>query len=371
MKKHPRITTLAATLGAASLLAWTSLPAPGDGDPFQWTFQQVGTGVWVGVREDGPRVPVMGTTTFVVGRTGVLVFDGGGAPLMTDRLIAKIRDVTDVPVTHVVISHWHGDHNLGIHRFRDAFPGVRFVGHPYTREAMLGRTMDYVDDYDGAMQKQVASIEETLDRGTLSDGTPIAPEVEAWYRRILEDAALIDEQFNLIGEITPPEDLVSDRLVVDLGGRTVELLHLGKGNTQGDLVLWIPDERVVATGDLVVRPTPYGFGSHPRAWAETLRRVLALDHRLLIPGHGSLQTDDAYVDLLIETLDGIAEQMDTLVAEGLSQEDAQARLDFSKVEDRFTGGNPLLSRLFLNWFKTPIGAAAYKVATGQPTESIS
>lgn len=354
---------------SAALAAFVGVVGMGaGGDPFQFSYRELAPGVWVGVRENGPRVPVMGTAVFVVGAESVLVFDGGGVPIMSDRLIEKIRSVTDRPVTHVVVSHWHGDHNLGIHRFAEAYPDVQFVGHPYTRTAMLGPQMDYIDGYGESMDNQVPAIEAVLERGTLSDGTPIEGTVEAWYTALLEDAPAIDRQFELVGPVTPPEVLVQDRLVVDLGGREVELLHLGRGNTQGDVLLWLPQERIVATGDLVVRPTPYGFGSHPRAWARTLEAVKALDYEVLVPGHGDLQTDTRYVDLLIETLDGVADQTEALVAAGADSARVAESLDFSGVEPRFTGGDQLLSRLFNVWFKQPIARAAYRIATGESPE---
>lgn len=100
----------------AVCLMWFALTS--QADPFQYTWTEVVPGVWAGIREDSPRIPVMGTTTFVVGDSGVVVFDGGGIPLMSERAITKIRQVTDKPVTHVAVSHWHQDHNFGIRAFR-------------------------------------------------------------------------------------------------------------------------------------------------------------------------------------------------------------------------------------------------------------
>ena len=88
-----------------------------DDSPFTIEFEKLAPGVWAGLRPDPVRAPVMGNTVFVVGEDSVIVFDGGGAPAMSDLVIDKIRSLTDLPVTDVVISHWHGDHAFGIHRF--------------------------------------------------------------------------------------------------------------------------------------------------------------------------------------------------------------------------------------------------------------
>jgi hypothetical protein len=78
--------------------------------------------------------------------------------------------------------------------------------------------------------------------------------------------------------------------------------------------------------------------------------------------------DDRYIDLLIETMELIALQMDALVLEGLDAEAAAARMDFSAVQARFTEADPFLDRLFDIWFKTPISQAAWRVANGLDPE---
>ena len=83
-------------------------------DPMVPTWTEVADGVHVGIREPSTRLPVMGNTTIVVGDDGVLVFDGGALPLWSERVVEKVRSLTALPVTHIVVSHWHQDHDWGI-----------------------------------------------------------------------------------------------------------------------------------------------------------------------------------------------------------------------------------------------------------------
>lgn len=361
---------LARFLVIASLIV-TALPARAD--PLQYAWRELAPGVWAGIRENSPRIPVMGTTTFVVGEDGVLVFDGGGLPLMSERAIGKIRSVTGKPVTHVAVSHWHQDHNYGIGAFRDAWPGVRIVSHPYTREALIRANTDdggrFEERVHTTVSRTVPVIEEMLEADAYADGTAFTERDRRRFQQFLDDARFLDGEYKRIDPAYP--DLTFERsLVVHLGNREVHLRHLGRGNTGGDIVMWLPGEKIVATGDLVVRPTPYGFGSYPREWAETLRRVKALGYELLIPGHGDIQNDAEYVDLLIETLESVAAQMDELVAKGLSEDEAAAALDLSSVEERFTGGDEFLARRFEVWFKRPIAQAAFRIEKGESPEVI-
>ena len=120
-------------------------PTLADDGPYSIEFEELATGVWVGIRPDAPRFPVMGNTTFVVSEEGVVVFDGGGLPVMSEKVIDKIRSLTDKPVTHVITSHWHGDHNFGVFRFAEEYPNVKFIAHEFTRDVMNSTKISYID----------------------------------------------------------------------------------------------------------------------------------------------------------------------------------------------------------------------------------
>ncbi len=326
-------------------------------DPFRYSWEEVAPGIHAGVRAEPARTPVMGTTVIVVGDTGVIVFDGGGVPLMSERAIAYIRGITELPVTHVVISHWHQDHSWGIAAFVRAFPAVQVISHPYTRAELLRRNPDAERRSRTAIAEALPGLIARLASGELPDHE------RRRLSALVEDADAIDSEYQRL-ETVAPDLTVDGRLVIHSGDRAVELLHLGRGNTAGDLIMWVPDAGVVATGDLVVAPTPFGFGSYAGEWAETLKAVRALSPAVLVPGHGPVQRDTRYLDLLVETLELVARQMEALVAEGADEAAAVAALDFSSVEERFTGGDAFLAGRFDAWFKRPVGRAAYRVAVG-------
>ena len=163
---------------------------------------------------------------------------------------------------------------------------------------------------------------------------------------------------------------MTDRLVIDLGGRTAELRHIAPGNTKGDMFLWLPREKILATGDIVVRPTPYGFFSYPRSWASVLRKLKAYDATYIVPGHGDIMTDTSYLDRLAETMDLVANQVDAAVKAGKTLDETRAAMDWSSVEKRFVGDDGMLPFLFNIWFKTPIVEAQYNLSSGKDIESL-
>ena len=352
------------------LLAMFFLPcgiahAQAEPDPLQQTFTELAPGVWLGNRPDSTRLPVTPNTTFVIGDEGVVVFDGGNLPLVADRVIAKVRELTDRPVTHVIISHWHMDHVLGVSRYREAFPAVQVIAHPYTRE-LIHR---YLGQRDQEMRDTVSSNAPGIEGLLNEKGDPLDAPTAAWFRDFIEYADLLEDQYrNFVAAY--PDTTFEGTLRIHSGNREIRILHIGTGNTPGDLVLWLPEEKILASGDIVVWPTPYGHGGRPREWAQTLRSLMAMDFAVLVPGHGEVLRDRAYPALMAETLDSVATQMDALVAEGLSQEDARKQLDLSTFEQRFTGGDAFLGDRFREWFADPIADAAWLIATGKDPEIV-
>lgn len=367
---------LAAALAAVFFLSHAfaadiPTPPPADftssSDPYELEWRTVAQDVYIGVRPQSARFPVVGTSVIVVGGKSVLVFDGGGAPQQAERVLEKIRKETGKPVSHIVISHWHGDHHLGLSPLRAAFPQAKVVAHSFTKRAIGSALMDYAREAaasePGALEKRIAMARENA----REDADPVT---QTYFDQALAHAGLVEEQ-SRAGEIPAVDIVFEDRLDIDLGGRSVELHHFGPGNTRGDAMLYIPDVRIMAAGDAVVHPTPYGFFSHPRQWAASLGKLKQFDVALLVPGHGEPQADWRYVDLLIETFEHVADETARLVAEGHDLDSVRESFDWSPVEARFTGGDPFWAGRFDVWFKRPILEAAFRLETGEPNEEPS
>lgn len=342
---------------------------PAAGDPYEVRLELIGDGIYTAIRPVSTRQPVMGNGTIIVNDDHVVVIDGCGSPLLADRVIAAIRGVTDKPVRYLVITHWHGDHNLGAHRFVAAWPGIAIVAHRFTRAAMLGAPMDYVEEYKVTIPEQMKALAERLESGTGSDGQPL----KDYQVRELGDLMRFEEVF--IGEIqssrvTPPTLTFEQELVLHGGSRTIEVHHSGKGNTAGDAWVWLPAERILVTGDIVVHPTPYGFYSYPRSWAGVLGSLQALEPRLVVPGHGEVMRDTAYLARLQRLFTDLADQADTAVAAGQDLEAFRETVDFEAHRPGFTGGDPLLDSRWKVWFTDPIVEAAWNEASGVDNERL-
>jgi len=339
-------------------------------DPMELEWRELADDVWVGVRPVSYRSPVMTNTTIVIGEKGVLVFDAAGFSLQGERLVKKVAELTDRPVTHIAISHWHGDHSMGDSSVLEKFPEAEVISHEFTASYIASPNMDKPEPRDLKGEGEYrARVEKALATGVRSDGTPVTPEMRAFYVELLEHFDFVGAEITR-RQVTRPTRTITDRRVIDLGGKTVELRHIAPGNTKGDMILWLPREKILATGDIVVRPTPYGFFSYPESWAGVLRELKTFGATYIVPGHGDVMTETAYIDLLAETMDLVATQVEALVKQGKSLEEVRAGMDWSSVEKRFTGDDGMLAFLFNIWFKTPIVEAQYNLSTGKDNESL-
>jgi glyoxylase-like metal-dependent hydrolase (beta-lactamase superfamily II) len=150
--------------------------------------------------------------------------------------------------------------------------------------------------------------------------------------------------------VTPADLTFDDELTLRHGAREIRVLHAGRANTDGDALVWLPQEKILISGDVVVHPIPYGIGSYPREWIATLNELSKLPYELLVPGHGDVQRSQDYVQQLIRTLTLIREQVAVSVARGLDLEATTRALDPSAFESAFTNGDAVRSKLFTAWW---------------------
>ncbi len=356
-----------AVLGLAAM-AFAASPAWAEG-LFEMSWRELSPGVWLGAREDVMRSPVMANTVFVVGKKSVLVFDGGGVATQGEQTLAQIRAVTDKPVSAIVVSHWHGDHHRGNGPLVDAFPGADIISHSFTKAAILGGPMKRVADGEKNLNSTYDAVANILETGKWFDGSDLTPEEIAYFNRAMADKEEYFAEFER-NRIVAPTVVFDDEMTVDLGGRKVKLIHVAPGNTKGDVMMYLPDAKILATGDVVVAPVPYGFFSYPQSWTGVLDKIADMKVKTLVPGHGAVQTDMNYVRLVGEALSLVTAQVGPLAQDGKELKDVRPAVDFSAVEDRFTHGDPVLARFFAMYFKQPIVAAEYTLATGGDNESL-
>jgi glyoxylase-like metal-dependent hydrolase (beta-lactamase superfamily II) len=243
-------------------------------------LQKVADGVYAALAK--PRTPINCNGAVVVFDEGVLVVDTHSRPSSAKGLIQQIRTVTDKPVRYAVNSHFHWDHAQGNHAYPVAFPKqVTIVASEATRENLVSFGMQRVKDQLEAGPGQVAELKKK-----------IAAEKDAAARAGLEGDLRQQEEY--LAEIRSLEltlpDLTFDKsMILHRKDRDIYLLFLGRGHTSGDVVAYLPKQRVVATGDLLHGWMPFMGDSYPPEWVATLDALDKLEFDHIIGGHGSVK----------------------------------------------------------------------------------
>lgn len=311
--------------------------------------------------------PVIGNVSIIEQRDGFVVIDSGLTAANGRAIVAYIRARSAKPVKAVAITHWHNDHPQGVSAIRDAWPKVRIIATSGTEREMLGAEafdVGYAPDakFDAAMVETVAQTLATYQK--LHDDPATAPDRRERITKALAQFRTFPESFRGT-YIVPPTDTFEREMLLDDADTPVRLIHLGRANTDGDLVAWLPRQRIVMSGDIVVAPTPFGFFSFPGDWIETIGKLKALGFATLIPGHGEPQTDSSYLDKLTAAISDIRAQVTPLARQGLSLEDVRKKVDFTKTAEIF-GTTPRIKANFQGLFADPMIPNAYKEALGQP-----
>jgi glyoxylase-like metal-dependent hydrolase (beta-lactamase superfamily II) len=135
----------AAVVAAPFLLAASESRAA---EPFDMQWRELADGVWVGERPVSYRAPVMTNTTVVIGKDGVLVFDAAGLAIQGERLLAKVAELTDKPITHIAISHWHRDHSMGDFKVLETCPAAEGISQEFTARYIASPDGDRVEPLD-------------------------------------------------------------------------------------------------------------------------------------------------------------------------------------------------------------------------------
>jgi glyoxylase-like metal-dependent hydrolase (beta-lactamase superfamily II) len=333
-----------------------------DSPRFAYTIEPLALGVYAFVEPHQTSGLVSSNSLVVVGDDGVLVVDTGHFPSLARKMIADIRRLTPLPVRYVVTTHWHTDHILGNAAFREAFPGVAFVAHEETRRLALKNDPQYVE-----IQRKTAKYIEVYERaaatGKLPSGKVVSPDVRA------EIALTVPVLKETVGDadvtLVSPTTTFRDALTIYLGTREVRVLHLGRGNTAGDVMVYVPDAKVLATGDVVVAPTPYAYGSYLGEWIDVLKKVEGLEARAIVPGHGPVERDLAYVRSLEALFGSVRAQVADAARAGLSLEQTRAKVDVESFRRAMAGDDAETGLNFRASFVEPGVERAYQEANGK------
>ena len=213
-------------------------------------------------------------TGIVIGDNAVMVVDAQATPKAAQAVIEQVRSVTDKPIRYVALSHYHAVRTLGA----SAFAAEHVICSEATREMIVERG---AQDYKSELQR---------------------------FPRLFQAA-------DTIPGLTFPTLTFTERLTIWLGKLQVEILQVGRGHTKGDTIVWLPEERTLFSGDLVVdRAVPYAGDAHFKDWLATLQKLRDLRPEALLPGRGDALVGPEAIDAGIAGTQAFLDELYRIVA---------------------------------------------------------
>ncbi|HMV83470.1 MAG TPA: MBL fold metallo-hydrolase [Blastocatellia bacterium] len=336
----------------------------------EFEIQKLADGVYAALRKHPPLMSFDPNNVFIINDEDVVVVDANASLAGTRALLAELRKLTSKPVKYVINTHWHDDHIIGNQVYREAFPNVEFIAHVSTlrdrptigesnRQQMLNGGRGYAAHLRSrvAENKSLAGTELTEEEriNYLSDA--------AWIERALSEAPQV--------KILPPTLTVDERLTLQRGKRTIDIRFLGRGHTGADLIVHLPQEGILMTGDLIVWPVPLvGSTSFPADYSATLEKLLTIPAQIIVSGHGPVLRDQEYLKQTARLLASLKTQTAAAVAHGETLEQARKSVDLKEFRQQFTGDSMMRRILFGDYVSGAGVAAAFREATErQPSKT--
>jgi glyoxylase-like metal-dependent hydrolase (beta-lactamase superfamily II) len=246
-------------------------------------LKPVADGVYAAIA--APRYKVNSNAAVILTNDGVVVVDTHSKPSAAHALYREIQAVTRQPIVKIINTHFHWDHWQGNQVYAEAFPNLEIITSQRAAED-LGST-DVSNGGLGYVQKQLAALPEEIRRLEEEMTQTASTERSVRLRANMEQARAYLEELRRFKPALPTRTLTRS-LTLNEGGREIQLLLLGRAHTDGDLFIYLPREKVVATGDALIDWMPFMNDGYPEDWVATLSALERFDFTRIIPGHGEV-----------------------------------------------------------------------------------
>ena len=289
-----------------------------------YRFEELTDGVWFATGTGA--MTTMSNSLVIVNDDHAMLVDTSVTPAAARKLVAEIaEEVTDLPIQYVFNTHFHFDHAHGNQIFDD---DVEIIGHDYVRTQFLADSANQRTNrnFTAGTRSQVEQLKER-----------VAAATDASERSQLElNLRITEAHLNALAEtqLKAPNVTYNDTMTIVKAGREIQLHHPGRGHTAGDTLVFLPEERIVFTGDFFVgspgaNGLPYMGDGFVHEWPASLDRLAALQFDTIVPGHGTPFQEREQIDHLQAFLRDLWDQASKLRADGVSAEDAAGRIDLS------------------------------------------
>jgi cyclase len=297
-------------------------------------IKPVADGVYAAIAK--PAYKVNCNAAIVILSDSVLVVDTHSKPSAARALIEQIKKLTPKPVKYVVNTHFHWDHYQGNEAYPSSWPaGVEIISSEATRQNIQRIGIPRIKNEIVTMPQEIANLKKDLEKAT-------GAEQKKTIEENIRQAEAYFAELKLM-QVTLPTMTFDRSLILRHGSRTVEILWLGRAHTDGDVFVFLPNEKFIATGDALHGWTPFMGDSYPYEWIQTLDAAEKLDFNSVLGGHGDVMHGKLRFELWKQYFQDLMDRTTAAYAEGASLEQTQKTVtDFltRKYADRFDPNFP-------------------------------
>jgi glyoxylase-like metal-dependent hydrolase (beta-lactamase superfamily II) len=291
-------------------------------------LQKVAPGVYAAIAKPLPLLNC--NAAIFENEKDLLIVDSHARPSAVVSLIQQLkREVTTKPVRYIVNSHFHWDHSEGNAAYKRAYPNAEIVTSETTRQLLrefgAARAKAQVDQAVKAVPGYRKSLEAAK-----------SPQEKAYWELMAKDSAAFAAEMKTYSPELPTLTLSTDLIIHDKA-HELHLAFRGKGHTAGDIVVFCPQKKVVATGDLLHSFAPYIGDGYPRLWPNTLRSVAGFDYTHVIGGHGGVHPSKQTGQQMAAYIDELSGEVANLKRKNLSLDQIKKQIDPGKLKS-LSGG---------------------------------
>ena len=264
----------------------------------------------------------------IVGDRDVLVVDTGTSPAAARAFQEDLKAITNKPIRYVINTHFHYDHTDG----NQVYAGkADIIAHEYVKTAIQTMNVLHSEPFQTSQLTNVPNRIQDLQKQIGNEKDP------ARKNTLQQQLAVAQQGWEQLKEIKPtaPNVTYSKQKILNLGGREVQLLFLGRGHTNGDTVIYLPKEKIVCTGDLMESQIAYMGNAQFDEWIATLDALKKMDFNIDLPGHGVPFKDKNLITAFQGYLRDLMKQAADLRKQGMSADQAAQKVDLTAYKDSF------------------------------------
>lgn len=299
------------------------------------SMEKIGEGIYAILHDNATDQWPHGNTGVIVGDNEVLVIDACYLPSRARADIKLIQSITKKPVKYLVFTHWHFDHNNGTIAYKEAYPGITIISE---RESARWIELNaiwwskMINAPTSNQNKELKTLKDELAKGADSTGKAFTAQEKTQKTKIIEQRKNeLQELLNL--QVIKPNKVFDKELTITLGKRKIQLHDWGKANSPHDVTIYLPEEQILFSGDILVQdPHPYTGASWPVQWLPVLKQIEKIPVKTLVLGHGPVQHDHGYTKKVRELMETVLVRVEEMILQGKTLAEIQSTINFDDLQ---------------------------------------